>query len=1050
MIRRRILRVAYLLLALPLLAIISFSEQLPVKKYTASDGLPRDAVTLVRQDSRGFIWLAAGDGLSRFDGYKFTNYTTDDGLADRRVNDLLETRSGIYWIATDAGLCRFNPTGSSKRGRKSVSVADIDERGSTIEPMFVAYNPTEKPIAFNALLEDETGAIWCATSEGLYRLEVSADGGVLFHLIELGSQPGKVVNRNVTALLKDRHGVLWCSVGATLNRLLPDGRVEQYSRKQGLTAGLITSLIEDHEGSIWAGTRIGLEGKLLKLVPAPDPSHSVVARVYGPKDGLAAGWINKLTQTRDGKLWASTLSGLCLISFSEAGTLQFQLYNASNGLCVSTTDVTDDRAGNLWVASACGALKVSRHGFTGYGPSDGLGPTQINSIFENRDGALFVISKFGDRSSSARFISRFDGASFTTTFPKLPSSTRYQGWGWGQTIFQDHTGDWWIPSFGLFRFPKVDRIEDLAQAHPQVIKTLSGDYDHTEIFRLYEDSRGDVWIAMTGLHRSLLRWERTTGVVHDHTAEASVPATTEYTAFAEDHAGNLWIGTSEGGGLLRYRDGKFKRFTTVDGTPPGWMIWLYVDHAGRLWIASQLGGLNCIADTSANSLHLMKYSTAEGLSSNNIRTITEDEWGRIYVGTGHGVDRLDLETGAIKHFTAADGLPRGIIEVAYRDRQGALWFGSQFGLSRFIPDEQEPHILPSVFITGLRIEGVAHRVSEIGAADLPTLDLSSNQRQVSVEFVGLGASLGEELRYQYRLEGSHDAWSTPTSERTITFANLAPGAYRFRVQALDADGRASLSPATFGFNIAAPIWQRSWFLTLSAIAAGLTIYLVYRYRLGRQLELERIRTRIATDLHDDVGSGLSQVAILSEVIGRRVGHDEGVAEQLSTIGSLSRDLVDSMSDIVWAINPVRDRLSDLSYRMRRFTSDVFSSHGVEFVFNVTNPSRDIRLDPELRREFYLIFKEAVNNVVRHSSCTEVQISFLISDRDLELLVHDNGEGFEPECDSEGNGLPNMRQRAKKLKGDLLINSNGEGTTVHLIVPVKRRRWFELGLTRNRN
>jgi signal transduction histidine kinase len=189
---------------------------------------------------------------------------------------------------------------------------------------------------------------------------------------------------------------------------------------------------------------------------------------------------------------------------------------------------------------------------------------------------------------------------------------------------------------------------------------------------------------------------------------------------------------------------------------------------------------------------------------------------------------------------------------------------------------------------------------------------------------------------------------------------------------------------------------------------------------------------------------------LSEVIGRRVGYNEGVAEQLSTIGSLSRDLVDSMSDIVWAINPVRDRLSDLSYRMRRFSSDVFSAHGVEFVFSIPNPGRDIRLDPELRREFYLIFKEAVNNVVRHSSCTGVQISFLISDRDLELLVHDNGEGFEPECDSEGNGLPNMRQRAKKLKGDLRINSHGDGTTVHLIVPVNRRRWFELGLTRNRN
>src|SRR6185295_6148656 len=155
----------------------------------------------------------------------------------------------------------------------------------------------------------------------------------------------------------------------------------------------------------------------------------------------------------------------------------------------------------------------------------------------------------------------------------------------------------------------------------------------------------------------------------------------------------------------------------TDGTPPGWIIWLYVDHAGRLWIASQLGGLNCIADTSTNSLHIMKYSTTEGLSSNNIRSITEDEWGRIYVGTGHGVDRLDLETGDVKHFTVADGLPKGTIEHAFRDRTGVLWFGSQFGLSQLIPKRQGSFMLPSVYLTGLRIDGAARPVSEVGATD---------------------------------------------------------------------------------------------------------------------------------------------------------------------------------------------------------------------------------------------------------------------------------------------------------------------------------------------
>ncbi|MEN3326752.1 MAG: hypothetical protein V7638_1559 [Acidobacteriota bacterium] len=1022
------------LLALHILTLTPFAEQLPIKTYTTTEGLPRDEITLVRQDSRGFLWVAAGDGISRFDGYKFRNYTTDDGLADRRVNDFLETRSGVYWIATEGGLCRFNPSGlSNVRGKDGDAVHDVTS--AHIEPMFVVYNPTQKAIAFNALWEDETGAIWCGTNEGLYRLDLNPDGAANFHFVEL-SEPSSPAHRNVGAILKDRRGALWCGVGAVLDRLLPNGRVEHYSQKHGLLRGAIISLLEDSEGNIWAGTRWGLAGELLRLVQEPDLSRPIVARIYGVKDGLAGGWLRALRQTRDGKLWAATVKGLYSITpAKDPGKLRFQLYDAENGLCTSVSDVTEDRDSNLWVASSCGVQKVARNGFKGYGLADGLGGTMINSIFENRDGALIVVNDQPNRS-----INKFDGAHFQSIQPNLPANIRYSGWGWGQTVLQDRFGEWWIPVFRLYRFPKVDRIDELTRARPQLMKTGGDDSERTEVFRVYEDSRGDVWIATTGTHYSLLRWERTTGTVHDYTNETGVPATTDFTAFVEDHAGNLWIGTSEGGGLLRYRDGKFKRFTTNDGVPPGWVFWLYLDHGGRLWIASQLGGLNRIDDPTAEVLGFAKYTTIDGLSSNNVRSITEDEWGRIYAGTGHGVDRLDVGNGSVKHFTFADGLPKGTIQLAYRDRQGTLWFGSILGLSSFVPENRKSFMLPAVYLTGLRIEGAARPVSELGATDLPTFDLAASQTQVSVDFVGLGASFGEDLRYQYSLERANDVWSAPTTERTINFASLAPGKYRFRVRAVDAEGQVSANPATFAFQIAAPIWQRWWFLSLLVALMGLAIYSAYRFRLNRLLELERIRTRIASDLHDDVGSGLSQVSILSEVIRRRLGAEASAGEELSIIGTLSRDLVDSMSDIVWAINPVKDRFSDLSYRMRRLASDVFTAHGVEFVFDVPNPGRDIKLGPEMRRELYLIFKEAVNNVVRHSHCTAVKVALLISDGAVEFSVHDDGEGFDPECASEGNGLANMRLRAKKLGGVFRI-TNSHGTTVNLKAPLDSRRWF---------
>ena len=1048
------------------------AEQLPVRTYTTADGLPRDMVTHIEQDSRGFIWMVAGDGLSRFDGYRFTNYTTDDGLPDRRVNDLLETRAGGYWIATDSGLCRFNPTGDrfdrlriadcGLRNSEHVNPQSAIRNPQSEGPMFVVYNPPngEKATAFNALLEDETGAIWCATSAGLYRLEVSAGGEAEFQFVDLGAPPESEGEKNTTVLMKDRKGFLWIGTwGGALYRLTPDGRVERYAGEYGLPQPqarddrvAVIALLEDRDGQIWTGTRgLGLH----QLVAEPAPARALVERTYAQKDGLPPYWINALLQTRDGRLWVATSGGVVYTSLpaNGAGALRFQLYNAKNGLCDhGVSDIIEDRDGNLWVASPCGAIKVARNGFTGYGLNDGFNALFINSIFENRDGALLAInapSTVALTNYTGRRINKFDGARFTSVEPNLPPHITYHGWGWWQTIRQDHTGEWWIPTGqGLYRFPKVERIEQLASVKQKAFYTMRAGLPAPEVFRVYEDARGDVWMATTGLQFGLSRWERATDSLHDHTAETGVPPKTDFTGFAEDFQGNLWIGTSEGAGLLRYRDGKFQRFTTADGVPPGWVIHLYVDRAGRLWVGSQLGGLNRIDDPGADTLRVVRYTTRDGLSSNNIRSITEDLWGRIYVGTGHGVDRLDLETGNVKHYTVTDGLPRGVIEHAYRDRHGALWFGSMFGLARFVPEQQESSTPPSIYLMGLRVDGVARRVSELGEMSLPSLDLASSQNQVSIDFIGLGASLGEELRYQYRLEGAADDWSAPTVERTINYANLAPGAYRFMVRAINADGRTSSATAAFSFNIAAPIWLRWWFWATVALALGLLALMFYRVRVARLLGVANMRTRIATDLHDDIGSGLSRMAILSEVVKQQMGAtSQQSASLLTEIADSARTLVDSMRDIVWAIDPRRDDLSNVVFRVRQFASDVLEPQKIKLDFQVPSDLEKIKLDPEQRRHLYLIFKEAINNIARHADCDSVSLDITVSHNWLAAEIRDDGRGFSNLLPQQaltngragGHGLENMQHRAAELGGHLSVDSApGRGTCLRLMIPLKKR------------
>lgn len=1057
--RARHRRILWPLLLLAAVALDGRAERLPVHLYTSSDGLPRDSVFNVRQDSRGFIWVLTGDGISRFDGYGFTNYTTDDGLPDRRVNDLLETRGGVYWLATSGGLCRFNPRGVTPRGaargaptsprpsgqrRPDAHTSTVAE---TTEPMFAVFNPGDsaKPVAFNVLWEDGAGVVWCGTARGLYRLEESG-GGARFEFVDLGARTASRFEGGVTAIIGDRRGDLWVATDASgLYRLAPDGGAERYTTEQGLPSNQIASLLEDRDGRVWVGMH-NLTGGLCLLVTEPDPRRRVVERLYTKEDGLPSGWVPALSQTRDGRLWVGTVAGLALFEPPAGeGGASFRAYSAGNGLCDSDIwGLLEDRANNLWVASRCGLIKAARNGFTAYGTEDGLGTSQINSIFEGDDGALTVVNL--GPAPHGRIVNRFDGRRFTATTPPIPPRIKYHGWGWGQTIIEDHTGEWWVPTGdnALLRFPRVGRIEQLASSSPKAVYSTRDGLTGTEVFRLYEDAAGDIWVATTGTDIGLARWERSSDRFHDLTGATGVLPKTDFTAFREDGRGNLWIGTAEGG-LLRYREGRFRRFTEEDGAPPGWVIALYLDHAGRLWIASSLGGLCRLDDTSSESPRFVRYTTADGLSSNNVRSIAEDAWGRIYAGTGHGVDRLDPANGRVKHFTAADGLPRNVVEHAYRDRDGALWFGSPFGVARLVPEPDVAAQPPSVYVTGLSLGGLPQRVSELGETELPRRELQPAENQVGVDFVGVGFDLGEELLYQYRLEGAGDDWSPPSPERKVNYASLSPGEYRFVVRVVSAEGQVSPRPAAFAFTVLAPVWRRPWFLALSVLAAGLSAFALYRYRVARLLEVANVRARIATDLHDDIGANLTKIAILSEVARRQSSGGKGEGAEgddgpVSAIARISRESVASMRDIVWAIDPQRDTLLDLVRRMRRHAEELFTAHDVTLVFNAPAADGQRKLDLEVRGDVFLVFKEATGNVARHARCSRVEVELSADDHELVLRVKDDGVGFDPAAERDGHGLSSMRRRAAELGGTLRVESSkGVGTTVTLRVRRTRTR-----------
>lgn len=993
----------------------SKAELLPVKTYTVADGLLRDSVFKIKQDSRGFLWFCTLEGISRFDGVGITNFTVADGLPDRFVQDFLETRNGTIYLATHKGLVRLNPHGL---------------RGSRENPLFTTFLPdnpkAEKILTF---YEDKSGQIWIGTSDGLYKLIETGDE-IRFEIVRLGNplntSGGGIAEPSpntlaVNTILEDSRGTLWIGTfGSGLFRLSADGKVRQFTTSDGFGDNKITDLLEDRNGRLWMSMRSDQSGGLCLLNTEAD--EKLVQKCYAEKDGLGSNWIRDILETSDGQIWLATVPGLCRFQ-SESGASVCKTYSSQNDLCDDMLALAEDKDGNLWTGSSCGAKKIARFGFTTYKSSDGLNYDHVNSIFENPAGELFATTYPKDE----RVVSRFDGEKFTSVKPRLPKNVKYHGWGWQRTVLQDRRGAWWIASgAGLFRSPDNTDFTSLARAPLEKQETGA---EALEVFRLFEDSRGDIWLFTTGTAYELFHWERAANRWRNFTAQVGFSFYRVGMAIVEDKHGNIWIGATSDhndSALIRYRRGEFRVFSKAEGAPSNWIQDLFLDSRGRLWIASDNEGLWRLDDTDSDKFEFVKYATDNGLTSNATASVTEDEFGRIYIGTWRGIDRLNPETGQIENFTTADGLPSSFVEVSFRDRQKNLWFGTDEGVARFIPEPLRQRKPPTIFINGLRVNGEPQNISILGETSIKSIDLQSDQRQITVDFIGLGASLGEKLRYEYRLGG--EDWTT-TGERTLNFSNLSSGDYRLEIRAQTADRIYSQS-ADFSFRIAAPLWQSWWFLILAAIFVGGIIYLIYKYRLRRLLELEKVRTRIATDLHDDIGANLTRISLLSEVAKQKA--ENGNGQLLTSIADIARESVASMNDIVWAIAPEHDSLLDLTRRMRQHAEEVFALRDINLEFNA--PASDLKLSVGVRRDLLLIFKEAVSNAAKHSDCTKVWIDLGFEVSSLRLEIKDNGKGFDLHGNFDGQGLQSMKRRAKSLGGDLKIVSN-DGTKIQFELPL---------------
>jgi len=984
--------------------------RLPLEPFTTAQGLASDSITTILTDSRGFLWFGTLDGLSRYDGHNFVNYTTDDGLPDRMVWKIAEDRRGGIWIGTNSGLVAMTPEAS--RGRL------------LFRPVPLASGKSTQSLAIGVA---EDGTVWAACDTSLCFVRNG-------HL-EIDTSFRDAGGDDVRAIAAAPDGALWIGSGAGLYRRSRDGRWKRWEvlRETPTTADTINDLTIDPEGRLWIATGFGLvvftpatnadntrslrDRAGVPLVPGmrlPSLEPGQAVWIVPPSDTPHVRCMRTL-RARNGAIWQPTYYGVLQI---ENGWISF--FDNRDGLPRrDITSIAEDPAGNLWIGSRSnGVHRLVTGGATTYTRAYGLANERIMSAFALADGTVCSTNREG--------LSCFrDGEGHHGSL--WPRGKAHSGWGWNQIVVIDRDGTWWFATGeGLVHWPRVDRIEDLGRIAPLATYTQRDGLGSIDIFRVWQDSRGMLWVS-TFADQPLSRGDPRTGRFTSFGTEAGFPRSAP-TAFAEDRAGNVWIGTYTGD-LLRVRGDRFERIDT-GLQPPAFVRDLHVDSKGRLWIGTTLQ-IARIDEPAAERVVVRRFTRGTGLTADGAYTFAEMPDGRMAIGSQRGLDLFDLESGTVVNISTRDGLPSNEISAMTLDRNGALWLGTMNGLSRLthVPRNRAAAPPPRPRIHAIAIDGTPLEMAELGATSAANVRIEYPQHAMAIGFSAPDYDTRSPLRFEYRL-ARNARWTSTGAQRFVMFDRLPAGASTLEVRAVSA-GVAS-EPARLSFVVVPALWKRTWFVVaVIAMAIALAAF-VHRYRVSHLIALERVRTRVATDLHDDLGSSLSRISILSEAAKRSAGDPAPILDE---IAESARGLVGALGDSIWSIDPRRDDVRSLLLRVRNFGAALFESDNVALDVRSAPGIESIHLGPEQRRETYLILKEALNNAARHARARNVAVIATADARQLTIAVSDDGRGFVV-APGDGHGLASMTDRAKRLGGTLEIASApGAGVRLTVTVPI---------------
>jgi ligand-binding sensor domain-containing protein len=988
------------LAALLFFARLADTRTFSIREFNIDNGLPHNRINRIYRDSRNFLWIGTDDGLVRFDGRQFTTYSTSDGLPHMHVNAVLETRAGEYWIATDGGIAQFDPRPATKR--------------------FITYVPSRSPAtqAVNTIYEDADGSLLLGTNGGLFRFTRSRQFTAINYHPSHGN-PGSV---KVNAIASDG-GWLWLATEYGLYGYDPSGAWAQYGQPEGFPWPFVFTMTHDRQGRLWVGFRGGFG----RLAEKPQSKQPILDLVRTSASG--AGFIDAraILISADSTFRIATEAGLVeWLDYATSGN-QFRRHTAAEGFKEEEThDLALDSAGNLWIGTRrSGITCVAKTEFRTFTGSDGLVLSENPMLLESPDGDVCTF----DITTSKRRLHCYDRVHDRIRASNFSVPARFDGVDphWLETVQPDGHRGWWISTIrGMF--------------HSSSVEAAPTRKFGSHVTRFYQDLSGDLWMSFMFKdkedRRGILHWSQRAQALSDETSLLPPEAVSRGVgSFAQASNGDLWLGLERPGGLVRRRG---THYEFISDGPTGHISQLFVDSRSRLWIASTESGLGRIDDLSSEHPGIRLYTRSDGMLSEEVWSVTEDRYGRVYAGSARGVDRLQPETGKIVHFTVADGLPNGDIRSSFCTHAGELWFASSHGISQYKPEFGETRTAVPTRITSVRIAGVPFPLPEFGLADVDPLTLAADKNSLQVDYGAADFSFTAPIAYQFR-SAANRPWQDVGRSTSLNLLNLAPGAYSIGIRAVSRDAGDG-PPAFLNLIIQPPFWATWWFRVLGAFVIFSGFYAVHVGRLKKRVAIERIRTELATDLHDDVGASLSRIHIMGEAIRSRMSTANGTRDRMmDEIVDSSRRLLSEMNDIVWSLNPQRDSFADLVSRIRAFGTGLLEQRGVVWTVESVDPSLPLYLSPEIRRQLYVIFKEGINNIAKHARARRATLRFWRENGIMYGELTDDGCGTPRNgiCPT-GNGIGNMQARARKIGGALAIETGpGFGTRVTLRLPLRK-------------